>query len=158
MQTPAYKELFATCAPIMDFDTAKPFLIHAHFASHPPNKPRDAPVTEFAFFTLPTAATNEHTSALEDAVLNLCKGATTDGACTGFGTGWIVEDLDHEKGTGGKAIGLQAMLGWPSKAEHMKFREGEAFAEVAKPVRGIALPPVPGHRGTSLYHAALVKG
>lgn len=157
MQADAYKDFFAEVAPLFDLERGPPHLTHTNYASHPPNGPREAPVTEFACFTLPASAGNEQKSALEDAVLNLTTTVCRTSGCTSFATGWIVEDLDHGKGTDGKAIGLNAMLGWPSKEDHMKSRESAEFLEAAGPVRGIALPPTPGYKGTTMYHAKLAK-
>jgi hypothetical protein len=157
MKADAYKDFFAEVAPIFDLDRGAPHLTHTNYASHPPNGPRDAPVTEFACFALPASVSNEQKSGLEDAVLNLATTVCRTGSCTSFATGWIVEDLDHEKGTDGKAIGFSALLGWPSKEEHMKSRETTEFLEAAGPVRGMALPPTSGYKGTTMYHAKLAK-
>jgi hypothetical protein len=157
MKADAYKDFFAEVAPIFDLDRGTPHLTHANYASHPPNGPRDAPVTEFACFALPASASNEQKSALEDAVLNLATTVCRTGSCTSFATGWIVEDLDHDKGTDGKATGFSALLGWPSKEEHIKSRETAEFLEAAGPVRGMALPPTSGYKGTTVYHAKLAK-
>ena len=157
MKSDAYKDFFAEVAHVFDLDRGAPYLTHANYASHRPNGPRDAPVTEFACFALPTSASDEQKSALEDAVLNVATTVCRTGACTSFATGWIVEELDHEKGTDGKAIGFSALLGWPSKEDHMKSRETQDFLEAAGAVRGIALPPTPGYKGTTLHHAKLVR-
>jgi len=158
MKSDAYKDFFGLVAPIFDFETGPPHLVHANYASHPPNGPRDAPCTEFACFAMPTSASNEQKSAMEDAVLNLGVAVMKNSTCDSMATGWIIEDLDHEKGSDGKAIGLSALLGWPSKEEHMKARENPEFLTAAGPVRGMALPPTPGYTGTTVYHAKMIKG
>ena len=157
MKSDAYKDFFAEVVPIFDLDRGAPALSHVNYASHPPDGPRNAPVTEFACFTLPASASNEQKSAMEDAILNLATTVTRTGSCDSFATGWVIEELDHEKGTDGKAIGFSALLGWPSKEEHMKSRETPEFLEAAGPVRGMALPPTTGYKGTTVYHVKLVK-
>lgn len=157
MKSDAYKDFFVEVAPIFDLDRGAPHLTHTNYASHPPNGPRDAPTTEFACFALPASASNEQKSALEDAALNLATTVRRTGSCTSFATGWVVEDLDHEKGTEGKALGFSVLIGWPSKEEHMKSRESPEFLEAVGPIRGMVLPPTPGYKGTMVYHAKLVK-
>jgi hypothetical protein len=157
MKSDSYKDFIAEVAAVFDLDRGAPALTHANYASHPPNGPREAPVTEFACFALPASAGNEQKSALEDAVLNLATTCSRVGSCISFATGWVVEDLDHDKGTDGKAIGFSALLGWPSKEDHMKSRESPEFLETARPVRGIALPPTTGYKGTAMFHAKLVR-
>jgi len=157
MKSESYKDFFAVLAPLFDFETNPPHLFHVNYASHPPNGPREAPVTEFACFALPAGASNEQKSALEDAVLNLAVTVSRTSTMTSFATGWVLEDLDHEKGTDGKAIGFSALLGWPSQEDHNKARERPEFLEAAGPVRGMALPPTPGYTGIGFFHAKLTK-
>ena len=157
MKADAYNDFFAEAAPIFDLDRGAPALTHTNYASHPPNGPREAPVTEFACFALPPPASNEQKSAFEDAVLNLATTVVRMGTCISFATGWVLEELDHEKGTDGKAIGFSALLGWHSKEDHLKSTKTSEFLEAASPVRGMALPPTTGYKGTSVYHAKLVK-
>ena len=158
MKTDAYKDFFALCAPIFDFETGPPHLTHANYASHPPNGPRDAPYTEFACFGIPASASNEQKSAVEDAVLNLASRVMKTSTCHAFATGWIIEDLDHEEGSDGKALGFSALLGWPSEEDQMKARENQEFLEAARTVHGMALPPTPGYTGTGFYNVKMIKG
>ena len=158
MKADVYKEFFEIASPIMDFETGPPHLIHANYASHPPNEPRDAPTTEFATFATSADASNEQKSAIEDAVMGLVKVVLDDGSSSAVSCGWIVEDLEHEKGSNGKATGLSGLIGWPSKEAHMEVRQGKKFLEAAGPLRGMVLPPTPGYNGTSVYHAKLVEG
>ena len=157
MKSDSFKDFFVEVAAVFDLDRGAPALTHANHASHPPNGPREAPVTEFACFALPASASNEQKSALEDAVLNLATTCSRVGSCTSFATGWVVEDLDHDNGTDGKAIGFSALFGWPSKEDHMKLRESPEFLEAVGPVRGMALPPTAGYKGTTMFHAKLVR-
>jgi hypothetical protein len=157
MKSDSYKDFFAEVAVVFDLDRGAPALTHANYASHPPNGPCEAPVTEFACFALPTSAGNEQKSALEDAVLNLATACSRAGSCTSFATGWVVEHLDHDNGTDGKAIGFSTLFGWPSKEDHMKSRESPEFLEAVGPVRGMALPPTAGYKGTAMFHAKLVR-
>lgn len=158
MKSESYKDFFAVCAPLFDFEAGPPHLFHVNYASHPPNGPREAPVTEFACFALPAGASNEQKSALEDAVLNLAVIVSRTSAMSSFAAGWVLEDLDHEQGTDGKAIGFSVLLGWPSKEEHIKASEHPEFREALGPVLGMILPPTPGYKGTMIYHANLTKG
>jgi len=157
MKSDSYKEFFSEVTPIFDLDRGAPALTHANYASHPPDGPRNAPVTEFACFALPASASNEQKSALEDAVLNAATTLTGLGSCTSFATGWIIEELDNEKGTDGKAIVLSALLGWRSREAHMETAKSQEFLDVIGPIRGMVLPPTPGYKGTAMYHADLVK-
>jgi len=157
MKSDSYKDFIAEVATVFDLDRGAPALRHANYASHPPNGPREAPVTEFACFALPTSASNEQKSALEDAVLNLATTCSRVGSCISFATGWVVEDLDHDEGTNEKAIGFSALFGWPSKEDHMKLRESPEFLEAVGPIRGMALPPTAGYKGTAMFHAKLVR-
>ena len=116
--------------------------------------PLEAPVTEVVYFGLPKAADDQTKSALEDAVLKLGETCVTSGPATAFATGWVVEDLDHEKGTDGKAIALNVIVGWPTKEAHIGFRGNADFLEAVGPVRSMVLPPTPGK---SVYHVKFVK-
>ena len=158
MKAEVYKDFFETAAPIMDFESGPPHLIHANYASHPPNEPRNAPTTEFATFVASADATNEQKSAIEDALMRLVKVVLDDGSSSAASCGWIVEDLEHEKGSNGKASGLSALIGWPTKEAHMEARQGKKFLEVAGPLRAMVLPPTPGYKGTTVYHAKMVEG
>ena len=126
MKSDSYKDFFVEVAAVFDLDRGAPALTHANYASHPPNGPREAPVTEFACFALPTSAGNEQKSALEDAVLNLATACSRAGSCTSFATGWVVEHLDHDNGTDGKAL--------PN-------RPGHPSACVVRPVQSTAPNP-----------------
>lgn len=156
MKTEAYKDFFGLCAPVFDFESGPPHLVHVNYASHPPNGARDAPVTEFACFALDSNTEDKQKSAMEDNVLNLVSSITKTNNIP-WASGWVVEDLDHEKGTNGKAIGFSLLAGWESKEAHMKARESQDFLDAAGPVRGMALPPTPGYTGTTVYHAKMTK-
>lgn len=152
MKSDTYKDFFALASPIFDL-SSKPFLVHTNFASHPPDGPRSAPVTEFAWFTIPQESTTEQKSGLEDGTLkvaNLC----TSNTAKSFASGWVVEEIPHEKASNGKAIAFNLLVGWDSKDDHMALRENEDFLAVAGPIRGMTLPPL---HGSLMYHAKLTK-
>jgi hypothetical protein len=55
----------------------------------------------------------------------------------GYTTGWIAEDLEHEK-VDGKAKAYAAAIGWESLEAHSAYRETQTFKDEIVKVRAIA--------------------
>ena len=104
-------------------------LKHASFDPHPPSNAvgeSNAPVTEVLLATL--------SSKDEDYAINAAKFAklTKDNAngCKGASTGWIREQVEHEKlDEAQKGFAYAIVIGWESKDVHLAFRETTTFRE-----------------------------
>lgn len=139
MNAPAYKEFFATAAPIFDM-TNPPFLYHVNYTTGtPPSTPLGGPLTEIATFYLPASTSAADKSAFEGHVAKLGKACstTTDSPAKSLTAGWAVEEFDRPAG---KSIAYSVLLAWESKEAHIAMTKTEAFHEAFEGVMG-ALPP-----------------
>ncbi|KAF7506258.1 hypothetical protein GJ744_012066 [Endocarpon pusillum] len=168
MSSPSYRQFASDISPLLDLSSSN--IIHLDFQPHPPDTPRSAPVTEFAFFALPASASASQKSALEAAVTDLadlCVGKTEGGeaaggeeggekrpCATGYATGWVVEPMEHHAGTDEAAISLGAMVGWASKDDHTAVRQSHAFAQKVQPVREMVLP---AEKTRAMYFVAFTR-
>ncbi|KAE9992626.1 hypothetical protein EG327_008369 [Venturia inaequalis] len=67
----------------------------------------------------------------------------------GYTTGWVAEELEHEK-IEGKARAYAVAIGWESLEAHMAYRDTQTFKDNIVKVRAIA-------KGLTVYHVEFIK-
>ena len=112
---------------------------HASFDAHPPSKAvgkSTAPVTELLLAFLSSKDESYAVNASKFGKL------TEDNAegCKGVCTGWVREQVEHEKfGQGQKGFVYAFVIGWESKEVHLAYRETSAFKDSISLIREGAL-------------------
>jgi len=124
-----------------------PQLNHVEFASPGSQKVAlGAPVTE-----LITLYTPDRSSALENGAQKLAEVLNKD--APGFlaaASGWVVEEVEHEKLDGGKGRAYFMAIGWRSVEDHLAYRETESFRENIGLLRDNA-------KAIEMHHVAFVN-
>lgn len=128
---------------------------HTNFGTTSPTAAFDAPVTEIAPLFFPADIDR---SLVEAKVAAFAQGLVSELPAEkkplAHAVGWVVEEIDHEKAEGGKAIRYVLTAGWESVEQHLSGREEAVFTEGIKPVRALVVPPI---AGLGLFHAKLTK-
>lgn len=147
-QTEAYLPFVQKIATIMSGPVE---MRHAEFGA-PIATPAVAPIVEIILWYFPKDVdkTNVDTTLVNfiETIADNAEGFV------GYTTGWVAEELEHEK-IEGKAKAYAIAIGWESVEAHMAYRETQTFKDDIVKVRAIAKGPTvvsevksrPWHRG-----------
>lgn len=91
----AYKPFTGDLAEIFDFEAQPPFFYHVALTSDSVAA-RQAPVTEFATFSLAANASSSDQSKLEDHVLKLTQTCKEKHGLVAFATGWGMSAISSQ--------------------------------------------------------------
>ncbi|KAH8652642.1 hypothetical protein BGZ60DRAFT_419968 [Tricladium varicosporioides] len=109
-----------------------PLLIYTKF-DHDPIPAIEAPVTEVAFYTVPSG-TPEETKREIDAIfakVPVMEGVTKIGKSTGGATGWVSKtDPQNGGAREGHTIAYHGVFGYASIEDHMRWRDTPEHAQV----------------------------
>ncbi|KAI9846901.1 MAG: hypothetical protein M1837_003513 [Sclerophora amabilis] len=120
---------------------APPALHHTAFSPWPATRAlsnTSSPVTELVTFHFPASfADDDNDDDVSSFDATFAEFAKIVDEADGFrarASGWVVEQLEHDKAGKGKAFDLA--FGWDSVDAHLQFRETKAFQDSIGPIRG----------------------